>query len=68
MIFPLKKDLTTQYQAHYKKPDSNLYGNGQNMFPNMSKQNNINPFGRKLKAPIGKETQYQLDYPNWKVT
>ena len=33
----------------------------------MAKQNNIDPFKRKLKAPCAKQTQNNLDYPNWEA-
>lgn len=27
----------------------------------------IDPFARKLKAPMAKESSYKQDYPNWEA-
>lgn len=51
----------------YKPVDILEYQKNKIYFPNFSKENNINPFQGKLKAPSSKQTKYQFDYPNWEA-
>ena len=67
VVFSLPKDFTTQYQAHYKRPNK-LEGSDDKLFPNIAKMTSIDPFARKLKAPVAKESAYTLDYPNWEAS
>ena len=62
-LFPFKKNYTTQYGTHFKKPiplkdDFNLI--------NKAKLDNIEPF-KGLKAPCNKHTRYKLDFPDWGI-
>lgn len=66
VVFSLPKDYSTQYQAHYKVPNK-LPGADDTLFPNIAKMTSIDPFARKLQAPMSKESTYKLDYPNWEA-
>lgn len=60
-LFPFKKNYTTQYGTHFKKP--NCLKDNFNLV-NKAKLDNINPF-KGLKAPCNKQTRYKLDFPDW---
>jgi hypothetical protein len=64
-LFPFKKNLSTQYGAHFKKPDT-IKDNFDLI--NKAKLDNIEPFRNSLRAPCTKNTKYQLDYPDWGVS
>lgn len=66
VVFSLPKDFSTQYQSHFKNPQK-IEGSDDNLFPNIAKMTSIDPFARKLKAPIAKESTYTMDYPNWEA-
>ena len=44
-----------------------MQGADDKLFPNIGKMTSIDPFARKLKAPMAKESTYSMDYPNWEA-
>lgn len=44
-----------------------MKGADDKLFEDIAKMTSIDPFSRKLKAPVAKESTYTMDYPNWEA-